>query len=239
MWNILTLISCRFFELRRGFTSLNNIRRANGASRGGSTTYGWRVLDADTIPAQLQNLICIPGKKVTVYNFGIEGASLEREIALLRRFRDIYAIDQVIFYTGVNDVILRYMNRSDPTEGFGVVTAQTTGFELIKAARRLLAVSFDGPTLVDQYDAASVARTNSLRERIAVARSYCDSTDLRCDFFLGPLIFTCRSPACLQSPLAGAIARVYRKMHLLLDWMYADALRLGEPTDLHRPCARE
>ena len=182
------------------------------------------MLDADTIPAQLQNLIRIPGKKVTVYNFGIEGASLEREIALLRRFRDIYAIDQVIFYTGVNDVILRYMNRSDPTEGFGVVTAQTTGFGLIKAARRLLAVSFDGPTLVDQYDAASVARTNSLRERIAVARSYCDSTDLRCDFFLAPLIFTCRSPACLQSPLAGAIARVYRKMHLLLDWMYADAL---------------
>ena len=194
------------------------------AVTGGSTTYGWRVLDADTIPAQLQNLIRIPGKKVTVYNFGIEGATLEREIALLRRFRDIYAIDQVIFYTGVNDVILRYMNRSDPTEGFGVVTAQTTGFELIKAARRLLAVSFDGPTPVDQDDAASVARTNSLRERIAVARSYCNSTDLRCDFFLAPLIFTCKSPACLQSPLAGAIARVYRKMHLLLDWMYADAL---------------
>jgi hypothetical protein len=103
-------------------------------------------------------------------NFGIEAASLEREIALLQRFRDIYAIDQVIFYTGANDAILRYMKRSDPTEGFGVATAQTTGFELIKAARRLLAVSFDGPTPVDQEDAASVARTNSLRERIAVAR---------------------------------------------------------------------
>ena len=48
--------------------------------------YGWRVLDADTIPAQLQGLIRVPGKKVTVYNFGIEGATLERELALLRRF---------------------------------------------------------------------------------------------------------------------------------------------------------
>jgi lysophospholipase L1-like esterase len=194
------------------------------AVTGGSTTYGWRVFDADTIPAKLQDAIRLPGKKVTVYNFGIEGASLEREIALVQRLRDAYALDQVLFYTGANDVILRYMNRSDSTEGLGVLTAQTTGFELIKAARRLLALSFDLPAPVDQDDAASVARTNSLRERIAAARSYCDGTGLRCHFFLTPLIFTCKSTFCRQSPMAGAVARVYPRMDRLMGWMYADAL---------------
>ena len=194
------------------------------AVTGGSTTYGWRVLDADTIPARLQDAIRAFGRKVAVYNFGIEGASLEREIALVRRLRDAYALDQVLFYTGANDVILRYMNRSDTTEGLGELTAQTTGFELIKAARRLLALSFDRPAPVDQEGAASVARSNSLRERIAAARSYCDGTGLRCDFFLNPLIFTCKSAFCLQSPMAGAAARVYPGMDRLMGWMYADVL---------------
>jgi lysophospholipase L1-like esterase len=202
------------------------------AVTGGSTAYGWRVFDADTIPAQLQNAIDVPGRKVTVHNFGIEGASLEREIALVRRLRDAYALDQVIFYTGANDVILHYMNRSDTTEGLGELTAQTTGFELIKAARRLLALWFYRSSRVDQEDAASVARTNSLREQMAAARSYCDGTGLRCDFFLVPMLFTCKSTFCRQSPMAGAAARVYPGLDRLMGSMYADALAHASAEDV-------
>lgn len=197
------------------------------AVTGGSAAYGWGVHDADTIPALLQDKIHIPGRKVTVYNFGIEGASLAQEIALLRRFRDVYGIDQVIFYTGANNGIMRYMARSDSAEGLGVATAQTTGFELIKAARRLVALTFDRATPVDEHDAASVARTNLLRQGVATARAYCDGTGLRCDFFLQPLVFNCK--ACQHSPLARAISRVYPKMDLLIEWMYADALANGPP----------
>ena len=202
------------------------------AVTGGSTVYGWRVVDAHTIPAQLQGLIRVPGKKVTVYNFGIEGATLDRELALLRQFRDAYAIDQVIFYTGSNNVILHYMNRSDPTEGVGLLTAQTTGFELIRAARRVLALSFERAGPFDRDEAASIARTNAFRETIAAARSYCDATGLICDFFLHPLIFTCKSPACRQNPLARAVARVYPGMDRVIDWMYADALADVPPEDI-------
>ena len=202
------------------------------AVTGGSTVYGWRVVDAHTIPAQLQGLIRVPDKKVTVYNFGIEGATLDRELALLRRFRDAYAIDQVIFYTGSNNVILHYMNRSDPTEGVGLLTAQTTGFELIRAARRVLALSFERAGPFDRDGTASIARTNAFRETLATARSYCDATGLICDFFLHPLIFTCKSPACRQNPLARAVARVYPGMDRVIDWMYADALADVPPDDI-------
>src|SRR4029077_15661979 len=38
---------------------------------------------------------------ISVYNFGIESAEIANELALLRQFRDLYSIDQVIFYTGL------------------------------------------------------------------------------------------------------------------------------------------
>jgi len=47
---------------------------------------------------------------------------------------------------------------------------------------------------------------------------------LRCDFFLNPLILSCKSTFCRQSPIAGVVARVYRGMDRLMGWMYADAL---------------
>ena len=67
------------------------------AVTGGSEVWGWRVLDADTIPAQLQDVLRRAGHaNVTVYNFGIGGASMQMELALLKRFRETYAIDQDI-----------------------------------------------------------------------------------------------------------------------------------------------
>src|SRR5262249_1292019 len=43
------------------------------AVTGGSAVWGWRVLDPDTIPGQLQRLRS--SANVTFYNFGIEGAT--------------------------------------------------------------------------------------------------------------------------------------------------------------------
>ena len=44
-----------------------------------------------------------------------------------------------------------------------------------------------------------------------------------------PLIFSCKAPVCRQSPVAGSIARVFRKMDRLTDWMYADAIANSPP----------
>ena len=77
------------------------------AITGGSTAWGWRVGDEDTIAAQLARALQRHGyKNVSVYNFGIEGAELKSELALLKRFKEIYAIDQAIFYTGGNNVLI-------------------------------------------------------------------------------------------------------------------------------------
>jgi len=188
------------------------------AVTGGSTLFGYRVLDADTIPARLQGAIRVPDRKVTVYNFGIEGATLKGELTVLRRFRDIYAIDQVIFYTGGNDVTLNHMNRD--AAGLGLAAAQTTGFELVRAALRVVALWSDQTT---PEPAAAVDR-NSLRDGIAEAQSYCAATAMHCDFFLQPLIFTCKSASCRQSALAHGVARLYPGMEEITARIYAGAL---------------
>src|SRR5262249_9070821 len=66
------------------------------AISGGSTVWGWRVLDADTIPEYVQSLLPHTARNIAVYNFGIEGATLEAELLTLKRFREIYALDEVL-----------------------------------------------------------------------------------------------------------------------------------------------
>src|SRR5262245_18310830 len=71
------------------------------AITGGSVAFGWRVRDADTIPVQVQEQFHERGlSNVTVYNFGIDSAVVADELELLKRFRKVYDIDQVIFQIG-------------------------------------------------------------------------------------------------------------------------------------------
>ncbi len=79
------------------------------AITGGSTVYGWRLLDTDTLPVLVQQALRRNHPNVTVYNFGIEGATMARELALLKRFHKHYEIDEVVFYTGGNDVTDSYV----------------------------------------------------------------------------------------------------------------------------------
>ncbi len=44
-----------------------------------------------------------------MYNFGIEGATLQAETLLLKNFHPLYQLDQVIFYTGYNDAFITYL----------------------------------------------------------------------------------------------------------------------------------
>src|SRR5262249_61439590 len=78
--------------------------------------------------------------KVTVYNFGIEGALLGSELTLLKRFRETYALDQVLFYTGGNDVLASYSDRVPGTEAW----TGLTNLELVRAAKRLAATLAPG-----------------------------------------------------------------------------------------------
>jgi lysophospholipase L1-like esterase len=207
------------------------------AVTGGSTVWGFRVLDADTVPAQLQDALRRTDAKVTIYNFGVEGAQIKSELALLQRFRAVYGIDQVVFYTGGNDILSSYLPQSNKARGLGWLTAGSTAFELIKATQRFLAVSGDpSPQLLAHLDKDVLAPTlqnNPLSEGIRAANAYCDREKIRCDFVLQPLIFTRKKPPASEVRMLRNIDRLYPRLGLLGQRMYADVFASGTPGHIH------
>ncbi len=207
------------------------------AVTGGSTVWGFHVLDADTVPAQLQTLIRHQDRKVTVYNFGIEAVSIKSELALLKRFHAAYGIDQVIFYTGGNDILNSYLPQANQGRGFGWLTSEATAFELIKATVRYLAVSGEPSAQrlahLDGEVLPSILRDSSLREGIRKANAYCEEEKLRCDFVLQPLIFTRENPPPAEARMLRNLNRLYPRLGVLSKRMYADALAAGPRGRVH------
>ena len=111
------------------------------AVTGGSAVWGAHVRDVDTIPVQLQQLLDQNGySNISVYNFGIQGVGIASELALLRRFSELYSIDQVIFYTGGNDATRSYLEAMTPPGTHPPsLFAGSNPFELIKVIRALQA----------------------------------------------------------------------------------------------------
>ena len=207
------------------------------AVTGGSAAWGYRVLDVDTVPQRLQDALRRTDPKVTVYNFGIEGALVHSELALLKQFRAVYDIDQVIFYTGGNDTVFAYLSKANAARGLGWVTDQSTGFELVKATQRALAI-WGEPSLqllanLDQNVLPPLLRDNSLREGVRAAKAYCDNEHLRCDFFLQPLIFTRRPPRGSEAAMVRTFDRLYPRLGVLNERLYADAVASAEPRHIH------
>jgi hypothetical protein len=108
------------------------------AVTGASVAFGWRVRDADTIPVQIQEVLHRQGfSNVAVYNFAVDAIALADELTLLKRFRETYQIDQVVFLTGANDVTVSYMSRAMPPDRLAGVISGINQFELLKLANRL------------------------------------------------------------------------------------------------------
>src|SRR5262245_33171151 len=204
------------------------------AITGGSTAWCYEVLDADTIPVQLENILRHAGHgNMSVYNFGIGMREIKHELALLKKFRDVYAIDQVIFYTGGNDLVSSYMNLSSPGEN----TFQIDTWELVKTAQRVHAQLF--PTSKDtleQLDADILPRLrqeNSLRVGILAADDYCRQAGLRCDFVLQPNLATRRTASGKELEMQKTLLNLYPRMDVAAIQMYADAMALNPSHAVH------
>src|SRR5262249_23496577 len=183
-----------------------------------STVWGYRVGDEDTIAAQLARALQHRGyKNVSVYNFGIEGAELKSELALLKRFRQTYAIDQVIFYTGGNDVMGAWQ---PPLNSWWFAS-----FELFKAWTRLAALLNSPATRMRQSHRLSAA--------IVAAAEYCQTTGLKCDFALQPWLFTRARPAGTEPALKRSVEVRYPGLYELWNEMYASALATGPAGHTH------
>src|SRR5262245_29602947 len=202
------------------------------AITGGSVAFGWRVRDADTIAVQVQEQLHERGlSNVTVYNFGIDSAVVADELALLKRFRTVYDVDQVIFLTGTNDVTLNYMGVATPPDGFSGLIVGVNAFELLKFVGRLRA-SQESSNLLQKLDnelLPSVARRNSLLDGLIATDEYCRVSALRCDFVLQPVLLTRRTPIGPEIRLARTLRAVYPRYDALFTTMYRTAESAGLP----------
>jgi hypothetical protein len=200
------------------------------AVTGGSAAWGWHVVDAGTIAARLQEILRRSGhRNVTVYNFGIGGATLNQELTLLKRFRADYGIDQALFYTGANDVYFTYLGVAN--KSYGGWAASVANFEVVKTALRLSAMwSTPSPEVLQHLDnevLPAALKAGSLRTGIAAADEYCRGANLRCDFVLQPVLSGRTAHSGAEAVIAKTLARVYPRLDLLAARMYADALAAG------------
>ncbi len=199
------------------------------AITGGSAAWGWSVYDADTIPVQLQQILNRQGHtNVTVYNLAVEGLTIAKEIDVLRRFRLLYSIDQVVHYTGGNDATDGYLVevlQEDPEPISGTIE-----FELIETARRLKTMLL-GPSanLLARIDNVlpRLAQHNSLQDGVVAADKYCRASAIRCDFFLQPMLVTRNTPRGSEIRIAKTLNRTYPRYDDVIATMYRSALNTG------------
>jgi lysophospholipase L1-like esterase len=207
------------------------------ALTGGSVVWGYLLADDDTIPTRLQTKIKESGRTdVTVYNFGVEGATIQHELALLKKFRDIYQIDHVIFYTGVNDIFNDYFHADgqlgQPRRPENFLTGlykAAKKLELYKVAEKIGYSWFPPPRdRIQKLDdlIAHINERSGLVTGIKAARQYCQQTGLQCDFVLQPFLFT-RSPLTgSEAKLASSNLAAYPKLDQVVASTYRAASNL-------------
>ena len=204
------------------------------AITGGSAVWGWRVLDQDTIPGRLQQLN--GNASLTFFNFGIEGATIAQELAILQQFRSIYEIDQVIFYTGANDAFSAYVDSAGGRKRLFDAVDGITSFELVKAATRFTRM-MSSPSASDlkrlESELLQAKYGNRLRQGFNEADNYCNLVGLRCDFVLQPLLFTRSNLAGPEVQLVHTFSRLYPGFAPLAKWMYQDSLTSIASERLH------
>ena len=218
-------VSINELGLRTPSPSLKKAGEWRVAVTGGSSAWGWRVPDADTIPVRLQRALHRRGQlNVTVYNFAIDGITIGDELAVVKRFRDLYAIDQVIFYTGANDATTRYLDEIAPARSSSSLLIGANAFELIKVVARLKAVLTEPPlSLLANLDTQiipKVAQSNSLRDGVVAAVQYCRQSAIHCNFVLQPMLLLREQPRGAEIRLAQTLSRLYPRYREVVVAIY-------------------
>jgi lysophospholipase L1-like esterase len=203
------------------------------AVTGASVAFGWRVRDGDTIAVQMQEILHRQGfPNVRVYNFAIDSTMIADELALLKHFRKIYGIDQVVFLTGANDATDSYMSAA-VADRYGLLGGGIAQFELLKLGGRLRALWLDPPAgllaRLDNELIPALARRNSLRDGVTAADDYCRAAALRCDFVLQPILLRRPTPRGPEVRIDHTLRHVYPRYDQVFATMYGTALGTGLP----------
>jgi hypothetical protein len=205
------------------------------AVSGASSAFGWRMRDADTIPVQLEQVLHRQGHaNVRVYNFAVDAMMVDNELAVLQQFRERYAIDQVVFYTGANDATYAYRRVATPMQDeLGGLLSGVNAFELIKVASSLEA-KWLGPSadLLAEFDnqiLPTLAQRNTLKDGLIAASNYCRGAALRCDVVLQPILLARSKPRGLEVALARSLEVLYPRYRDTFATMYRSASGTGLP----------
>jgi hypothetical protein len=141
----------------------------------------------------------------------------------------------VLFYTGANNVVFDYLGTS-ASQG-AAFASETTGFELVKAARRLSGLwarpSAADLAGLDDDVLPRLVRDNSLREGIIAADAYCSAARLQCDFALQPLLLTRKPRVGPEVRVADTLERLYPRLRTLAEQMYRNARAAGPDGRVH------
>lgn len=199
---------------------------------GGSAAFGWHVLDADTIPVLLQEILRSRGhSNLVVYNFAMDQIAVAQELDLLKHFRALYEIDQVIFYTGANDATYTYMANAVPPDHLSGLLSGVNAFELIKVAGRLKAILADPPpSLLARFDVdilPRLAQRNTLRDGLIAADEYCRAIAVHCDFMLQPMLLTRKRPVGPEVRVAQTLELIYPRYEETITTMYRSTQATG------------
>jgi lysophospholipase L1-like esterase len=208
------------------------------AVTGGSVAWGHRLVDLDTIPVRLQqNLLRNARVKTSVYNFGIEGATISAELALLKQFKDVYSIDQVVFLTGGNDVYIEYFADQPPLLESNEFWKAFATFELVRSIERIgsiwIAPSNERLARLDRQLLPRAAQDTGLRRGIIAAAEYCRAGRIECDFVLHPPVFARNPPVGSEVQIAQSLKRAYPRLDVLTSQMYRDAITNGPAGRVH------
>jgi lysophospholipase L1-like esterase len=206
---------------------------------GSSETFGFRLADADTIPALLQAALQAQGhSEISVYNFGIEDATIARELALLKHFKDIYDIDQVVFVAGASDLYSEYFAIQDDSLDSSRIGRRIAGFELYRTIERIRSTWFEpSRDRLAQFDARFATyrsrKGGGLVDGIVAADNYCTAAALRCDFVLQPLVLFRQVPSGTEPKIARTYLRQYPHLDLLASRLYREAIGLRTIAQIH------
>jgi hypothetical protein len=227
-------ISINELGLRTAVPSPKNAGEWRIAVSGGSAAWGWRVLDADTIPVQMQRILRSRGySNVTVYNFAIDNIAIAQELSVLKRFRDAYSIDHVVYFTGANDATDSYMSEAAPRGRFGGLLNGATAFELIKVAGRVNAKLFGPPpdllARIDNKVLPELARHNSLKDGLTSANQWCLALTIRCDVVLQPMLLMRNEPRGPEIRVAQTLKQIYPRYREVVESVYRSTLNTGLP----------
>jgi lysophospholipase L1-like esterase len=163
---------------------------------------------------------------------------------LPRAVKHTYQIDQVVFYTGGNDVFYSYLNelRTVVWEGRSRYSPANVGryaatWQLVETALRIRAKLFPPWTgMLVQLDRDILPRlrnANPFRHNISAADEYCREAGIRCDFVLQPLLVSRRALVGREAEMKNTLLRMYPRLDVAAAQTYSDAIASGPPNRVH------